>query len=114
VVISFHAAAQTSPSGVVLATTTANASGKIIVTVPVPAGTSTGVHRFEANGHGPHGRVTQILTPVNVVAVRYLSVGRSWTATSVMLGIAFAIPLLTWLGLDIAAKMRRSTRRVGR
>jgi hypothetical protein len=99
IAITFHSAA------VVVATTRADADGAFRVFVTVPDQAAMGPHRFEATGEGPHG-LTTLITPVTVVALA-VSHAVPTAVTLALVGIAVAIPLLTWLIFSTNSAWRR-------
>ncbi|MBO0729873.1 MAG: hypothetical protein J2P57_11485 [Acidimicrobiaceae bacterium] len=101
IVITFHS------SPVVVGSATVAANGTFSATVSVPTGASPGAHAFEATGPNIHGQTTSLWTPVQVLALT--ASGRtSLTVKLSMLGIAIAIPVISWLVLSARSSFRRS------
>ncbi len=100
IVITFHSAP------LVVGTTSVAPNGTFSATVTVPAHASAGDHSFEAAGPGVNGHTVSQSTPVRVVAVS----GSGATSSKeklAMVGIALAIPGLSWLVLSVRTRVHR-------
>ncbi len=97
------------PTRRVVAVTRANHAGQFRVEVTVPDGAKVGVHDFRASGQGRHGPVV-LVTPVQVAAYTTRTAVSPVTTAS-LVGLAVAVPVLTLLGLQLAGRARRPTRR---
>jgi hypothetical protein len=103
VTITFHSVAQ------IVGEPVANAEGDFTKNVEVPDRAAAGHHHFEASGRAPDGGMTEEATPVEVVGVA--GVDHTSTRTKLILvGIALAIPALSWAALDLAARRRVTLR----
>lgn len=101
VVITFHSSPVEVGSSIVAP------NGTFSATVSVPTGASAGAHSFEATGPNTQGRTIALWTPVRVLALA-TSGHTSLTVKLSMLGIAIAIPLLSWLVLSARSSFRRN------
>ena len=99
ITVTFHSVTTT------LAVIHANAKGAFAQAVPVPAGAAFGHHHFEASGKGPDG-MTNLVTAVQVVPLSALS-HASGSTKLILVGIALAVPGLSWTALEIVDRRRR-------
>lgn len=90
-----------------VAIATAGAGGSFSVTVGVPLASTSGLHHFEAVGPAPDGHQKVQLTSIDVVGAPVLPGGRPLPQTAALVGIAVAIPVLTWLVLAVRARRPR-------
>jgi hypothetical protein len=103
VTITFHSVAQ------VVASAVANAAGDFTTNVEVPTRAAAGHHHFEASGLAPGGGMTEQTKQVDVIGVAAVehTAGRT---KLILVGIALAIPVLSWAALDVAARRRVTPR----
>jgi hypothetical protein len=102
IMITFHS------TPVLVARIEASAKGEFTANVSVPATASGGDHHFEASGMGPKGLI-QLGTPVKVIGVSLAKAVARWIKLT-MVGIAIAIPVVSWFVVG-AFSRRRSTAR---
>jgi hypothetical protein len=84
--------------------TVANAAGVFSATVAVPTAAGPGLHHFEAAGMGVSGAMITLVTPVDVIdAVLH---HRTLVETLVLVAVAVALPVGTWLVMGIGWRRR--------
>lgn len=84
--------------------TAANGAGNFSAIVAVPAAAAPGRHRFEATGMGDSGVMINLVTPVDVIdAVIH---HRALVETLVLVAVAIALPVGTWLVMGIGWRRR--------
>jgi hypothetical protein len=77
----------------------ANRLGTFTATVAVPDSAAAGTHHFLASGTGRSGPVEEVLATVRVIGVPGVAIMTSTAQKLVLLLVALAIPVITWLGL---------------
>jgi hypothetical protein len=96
-----------SPGHVVVGSTVAQVNGNFAMTVVVPRA-KPGEHKLQVVGTSSSGQPGSWAAPVMVLADATGPAGTAPSlATPVLIGISIAIPLLTWLVLDVIAWRQR-------
>lgn len=99
ITITFHSAPY------LVGLTTANAAGDFSATVAVPTAASPGLHHFDAVGMSQSGTMISLSTPVQVIVAALHH--RIVTKTVVLVLVATALPLGTWLIMALSSRRRR-------
>lgn len=98
IIITFHS------TPYVVGRTVANGAGDFSATVAVPTAAAAGLHHFDATGMGESGVMITLVTPVDVVdAVIH---HRTLVETLVLVTVAIALPVGTWLVMGISWRRR--------
>lgn len=84
--------------------TAANGAGDFSATVAVPTAAAPGLHHFEATGMGASGVMINLVTPVDVIGA--VIHHRALVETLVLVAVAIALPVGTWLVMDIGGRRR--------
>ncbi|MDQ2728272.1 MAG: hypothetical protein M3Y91_10520 [Actinomycetota bacterium] len=84
--------------------TVADAAGSFFATVAVPSAATPGLHHFEATGMGESGVMITLVTPVDVVET--VAHHRALAETLVLVVVAIALPVGTWLAMGIGWRRR--------
>jgi hypothetical protein len=102
ITITFHS------TPITVGRTMADIDGRFSVTVAVPNRVAPGEHHFEAVGAALGGGLNTVVTPVRVVLPG--SSGPTSATTAILVGVAIAVPFLTWAILGTAGRLRQSRR----
>jgi hypothetical protein len=102
ITITFHS------TPVLVARIKANAKGDFTANVNVPSTASGGDHHFEASGMGPKG-IIQLATPVRVIGVSLAKDVARWIKLT-LVGIAIAIPVVSWFVVGAFSRRRTPAR----
>ncbi len=100
ITITFHS------SPYLVGRTVANAAGEFSATVAVPTAAAPGKHHFEATGMGEAGVTITLVTPVDVIDA--MAHHRAVVQTLVLVAVAIALPVGTWLVMGIGRGRRKS------
>ena len=98
------------PKRVVVGSAVIRSDGGFDASVVVPSHASPGPHKLQVVGRSPSGQTMTWDEPVIVVAsgpVVAVTANGAELAAPVLLGLALAFPLATWLVLEILALRRR-------
>jgi hypothetical protein len=101
------------PTRVVVGSAVISRDGDFDTSVVVPPHATPGQHKLQVVGRAPSGRTVTWIEPVTVLAERPVAVvsGNSpELAAPVLLALAVAFPLATWLVLEILALRHRRAR----
>jgi hypothetical protein len=82
--------------------------GVFVATVAVPEGAPYGMHHFVAAGENPLGQMREASTPIQIDGVPVIG-GKSASraVTAAMVGIAIALPFVTWTALSLRSRWRQ-------
>ncbi len=98
ITITFHSAPY------LVGRTVANGAGVFSATVAVPTAAAPGLHHFEATGMGVSGVMISLATPVDVIGA--IVHHRALVETLVLVAVAIALPVGTWLVMGIGWRRR--------